>query len=175
MLNEQGTIQILDGAGNIVDISAQELPLLPVVTPPIGFPPPVTLPVPPTFGFALLTGSAGSTGKDYSVNAPEAPLIGSITFGGEGVYKDWVCLQTVPANTGASERLVCNNSDAGVLVVLDDGTAVGGSTPTDSSVFLLNPPSTSSPNDASWRSERFKGRVRVFAPSQFAWVTITEA
>lgn len=175
MLNEQGALQIRDATGGVVDISAQELPLLPLVTPPVGFPPPVTLPAPPTFGFAILTGAAGSTGKDYSVNAPKAPLIGSMTFGGDSTYKDWVMLQTVPANTGASERLVCNNSEAGILVVLDDGTTVGGTSPIDASIFLINPPSTSSPNDASWRSERFKGRIRVFAPSEFAWVTIIEA
>lgn len=162
MTGNQATIQITDANGELLNVGVliETNPML------VQF-------------LATLQAPAGSAGVDWSVGDPTAPLIGQTLFGGASSYADWVLLQTVPANFGACERSIRNLSASPILVALDDGHAGPGSSPENSHLFILNPSSNqtgqfSPPNETSFVSERFKGRIRVFCPESSAWVAILE-
>ena len=116
---------------------------------------------------------AGSTGRDYSANAPTLPAVGS-GFAASGPYASYVLIATRAANPARCSIDVENNSGSQIVVVRDDGTAANGVTPVNASVFPLAAGVGAGSQGGSWQSSTFKGRVQVYAASSAAQVAIFE-
>jgi hypothetical protein len=114
---------------------------------------------------------AGSNGKDYSVNPPTLPSIGS-NFGATGIYANYVLIATVPANPVRMNVDIENTSGAQIVIVRDDGTAAGGAPPLNSSVLALTGGTAVGAQGGSYVSQTFKGRLQIYAPSSSAQVAV---
>ena len=120
--------------------------------------------------------SSGSTGLDYSANAPTLPLVGA-AFGDAGPYADFVLITTIPANPGRSNVDVENTSGGQVVVLRDDGTAAPGQPPRNASLIPLmgavDPTGAgkAGAQGGAWSSTTFKGRLQIYAPSAAAQVS----
>lgn len=90
----------------------------------------------------IVTSPGGSTGADFSANAPPVPS--DTTF---------VLIATVPASLSRAMVGIQNQSQVNLQIVRDDGAGNN-----QTSIFLQGP-------FASWQSSSFKGRVRVYGPS----------
>lgn len=119
----------------------------------------------------LPTAAAGSIGGDYSANQPTPPKVG-VAFGAGGPYAGYVIVATVPASASRLSIDVENNSGAQIAVMLDDGTAAAGSTPTNVTVFALAGGAGVGSQGGSWVSTVEKGRVQIYAPSSGAQVAV---
>ncbi|MBS1725037.1 MAG: hypothetical protein JSS66_19020 [Armatimonadetes bacterium] len=89
---------------------------------------------------------AGSTGRDYSANPIAIPVVGSN-----------VLLGTIPANAARACIEVQNQANAEIQMVRDDGAG------NNQSSFLMLPYFSSW--RGSWRSQTFKGRLRIYGPA----------
>lgn len=104
----------------------------------------------------------GSWGKDYSVNAPTLPNVGS-NFAASGPYASYVLVKTVPGDDNRANVDIENTSGGQIVVIRDDGTAVTGAAPTHASVFSLAAGAGVGQQGGAWGSQTFKGRLQVYA------------
>lgn len=128
-------------------------------------------PYSPTNPMPVSATTAGSTGLDFSVNAPALPVIGS-GFGSSGPYANYLLIRTVAANPGRNNLDVENNSGAQIAILRDDGTAAAGSAPAAASVFALAGGAGIGSQGGSWSTATFKGRIQIFAPTATAQVAV---
>lgn len=115
--------------------------------------------------------AAGSTGLDFSVNAPPLPLVGN-GFGAGGPYANYLLIRTVAASASRNTLDIENNSGAQIAILRDDGSASAGSAPNAATVFALAGGAGVGSQGGSWSTTSFKGRVQVFAPTATAQVAI---
>jgi hypothetical protein len=108
-------------------------------------------------------GAPGSTGADFSANAPTLPNVGA-NFGAMGPFANYVLVATVPANPARTNVDIENDAGVTIAVVRDDGTAAGGAAPRNASVFAING-GTVGQQGGSWTSTTFKGRLQIYAPA----------
>ena len=116
-------------------------------------------------------GTAGSTGLDDSANKPTLPNVGA-NFAASGPYAGYVLIAAVPASPTRLNVDIENTSGAQIAVVRDDGTAAAGAAPVNASVFALAGGSGAGAQGGAWSSDRFKGRLQIYAPSSTAQVAV---
>lgn len=116
---------------------------------------------------------AGSTGRDFSANAPALPNVGA-NFGASGPYANYVLIATAPANAFRFSIDVENTSGSQIAIVLDDGAAASGAAPGNASVFALSGGGSVGAQGGSWVSQVEKGRLQIYAPSASAQVMIRQ-
>ena len=90
----------------------------------------------PTNPLPVSLATSGSTGLDFSTNAPALPLVGN-GFGPGGPYANYQLIRTVPASASRSNLDIENNSGAQIAILRDDGTAAIGAAPNAASIFAL--------------------------------------
>lgn len=100
----------------------------------------------------------GGTGSDFSANTLAVPLPG------------YVLIATLPATPSRAAWWIYNLSGAQVEYVLDDGQGTSGTV----SVLLLAGGAGAPSQGGSDGNQSFKGRVRVYAPSASAVVTVRQ-
>lgn len=115
------------------------------------------------------SGSPGSTGVDYSANAPAIPAVGA-SFAASGPYASYVLIKTIPALSTRANVDVENTSGAQILVIRDDGTAAAGSAPANASLIPLSTTGSAGQQGGSWASTTFRGRLQIYAPASTAQV-----
>jgi hypothetical protein len=120
---------------------------------------------------AHITNTPGSTGGDFSANAPALPNVGS-NFGSTGVYANYVLIKTIAASATRVNIDVENTSGAQIAIMRDDGTASSGSAPANASVFALSGGAQPGAQGGSWTSNTFKGRLQIYAASSTAFVAV---
>lgn len=128
-------------------------------------------PYSPTNPLPVSVTNAGSTGLDFSVNAPALPLVGN-GFGSGGPYANYVLIRTVPASPTRNNLDIENNSGAQIAILRDDGSAVTGSAPAAATIFALAGGAGIGSQGGSWSTSSFKGRVQIFAASATAQVAV---
>ncbi len=129
------------------------------------------VPYSPSNPLPVSVSNAGSTGLDFSTNAPALPLIGN-GFGTSGPYANYLLIRTVPANPGRNNLDIENNSGAQIAILRDDGSAATGSAPNAATIFALAGGAGIGSQGGSWSTASFKGRIQVFAPSATAQVAV---
>lgn len=125
----------------------------------------------PTNPLPVSLATSGSTGLDFSTNAPALPLVGN-GFGPGGPYANYQLIRTVPASASRSNLDIENNSGAQIAILRDDGTAAIGAAPNAASIFALAGGPGIGSQGGSWSTSSFKGRVQIFAPLATAQVAI---
>lgn len=113
----------------------------------------------------------GSVGVDYSANEPAFPNIGAAQFPNSGPYALWFLLTTVPANQTRAKIMIDNMSTGPMLVLFDDGTALAGTQPNNSTAFILNPKVTTGPEGGHFESTTKRGRAQIYSASNTSWVS----
>jgi len=143
------SMPVLDGAGNRRDIAQEEAASgirTPRYAPEVGGKAVGSdNPLPVEFPDGVTTKPAGGTGYDYSANGLTTPA--------------GILLATVPANDSRLHVEVQNQSAADVTLVRDDG-ANG-----QRSVIVLATGGAVGAQGGGWASSTFRGRVRVYGPT----------
>ena len=119
----------------------------------------------------LCSSATVGTPQDYSANPPGLPNIGA-PFGPSGPYANYVLVASVPASRTRHSIEVDNMSGAQIVLVRDDGTAIGGAAPANASLIALTGGAQAGAQGGSWSSTTFAGRLQVYAPSSGAQVSI---
>lgn len=118
----------------------------------------------------------GTTGVDFSANAPSLPNVGA-NFGASGPYANYVLVKTIPANPFRVSVEVANLTGSSIAVIRDDGTAGSGAAPTHASIFALAGGAGPGQQGGGWTSSTFKGRLQLFTPAALtgsAFITTME-
>lgn len=117
-----------------------------------------------TFAELIAIEANGSTGKDWSVNAPALPVVGA-NFAGSGPFASYVLVKTVAANTSRNNVEIKNLTGDQIAVVRDDGTAASSAPPLNASAFALAGGASAGQQGAAWSSTTFRGRLQIYAPA----------
>ncbi|MGZ3306262.1 MAG: hypothetical protein ACXU8U_10425 [Asticcacaulis sp.] len=129
-----------------------------------------------TFAELIAVEMSGSTGKDYSVNAPALPNVGA-NFAASGPYASYVLVKTVAANATRNAIEIGNATGAQIAIVRDDGTAVAATAPVNASVFPIAGGASAGQQGGDWTSTTFRGRLQIYAPAALsgnAFITVME-
>jgi hypothetical protein len=109
--------------------------------------------------------------KNASTTNLTLPAIGA-AFGASGPYANYVLLTTIPADEARQLVQVQNFSTGLVVIVFDDGTTASGSVPAAGKATAISLAAAAVAGGAGGGvfSDRFQGRVQVYAPLSTAQV-----
>jgi hypothetical protein len=108
--------------------------------------------------------------RNASTTSVTLPAIGQ-PFAASGPYASYVLLTTIPADEARQELFIQNLSTAQIALILDDSTTAVGSVPAVGKATVMSLAAAGVAGGAGGLfSDRFQGRVQVYALSAAAQV-----